>query len=86
MNKISWYIFHATVFVYLESEHRAHTHTPTCAELHISFSKQIYLLRLLESHRPLLLLFLQLQKLMVLAGALGCEKLVLWEIQDWSQV
>ena len=87
MNKISWYSFPAPLFVYLGSRHRAHTHTPTWAELHISFSKQIYLLRPLKSLIELLLsLFLELQMLMVLAGALGCEKHVLRVIQDWSQV
>ena len=75
------------VFVYLGSRHRAHTHTPTWAELRISFSKQIYFLRLLKSFiELLLLLFLELQMLMALAGALGCEKHVLRVIQDWSQV
>lgn len=86
MNKISWYSLHATVFVYLGSQRRAHMHTATCAELHMSFSKQIYLLRVLKSLTDLLLLFLRLQMLMVLAGALGYEKHVLWVIQDWSQV
>ena len=87
MNKISRYSFHSTVFVYLGSQRRAHMHTPTCAEFHMSSSKQVYLLRLLKSLIDFLwLLFLKLQMLMVLAGALGYEKHVLWVIQDWSQV
>lgn len=48
INKISWYLYHASMFVYLGFHHRAHIHTPTSTELHISFSRQFYLFRLLK--------------------------------------